>query len=250
MDNEPLGKIDRKEQCRINQQAYRDRKKEKKNPPAIVEEALDSKDFIIAFLTKQNEELIKKNNDLHLQLMELYKTNSVQNISTKPKENSFNIQTFLSEDCKDSLNVTNFLDSIESNSDTFETVGNLGYVDGISKIVVDNLKKIDICKRPFQCTDTKRGTIYSKQTDVFVKEDDDNKIIRNFIKSIAHNTLIKGIPLFKAKYPDCGQSDSKHSDLYNRCKLQGVGGSNFDDMDSENKIIRKIIKDMTIHKCA
>jgi uncharacterized membrane protein len=127
-------------------------------------------------------------------------------------------------------------------------MGKIGYVDGISNIIIKNLKALDVTKRPVHCTDQKRETIYIKDAGVWTKEDEDNKNVRTLIKKVAFRNS-KCIRLFKEKYPDCIKSESRHSDTYSKIIIEAMGGgSKVNDFDSENKIIRKIAKEMTIDK--
>jgi len=120
-------------------------------------------------------------------------------------------------------------------------------VNGISNIIIKNLKALDVTKRPVHCTDPKRETIYIKDGGVWTKDEDNNKL-RKMIKSVAFRNS-KTTKLFKEKYPDCNQGDSKYSDIYNKIVIEAMGGgSKCNDFDSENKIMTKIAKVMTIDK--
>jgi uncharacterized membrane protein len=146
------------------------------------------------------------------------------------------------------MNITDFVDSIKFQLADLEHMGQVGYVEGISNIIIKNLKGLDITKRPVHCTDQKRETIYVKDGGVWTKEDEDNKKVRKMIKSVAFRNS-KCISLFKEKYPDCNKSASKYSDTYNKIVLESMGGgSKCNDYDSENKIIKKITKMIVIDK--
>jgi hypothetical protein len=146
------------------------------------------------------------------------------------------------------MNITDFVDSIKFQLADLEHMGKVGYVDGISNIILKNLKALDIHKRPVHCTDQKRETIYIKDGGVWAKEEEDNKNVRKMIKKVAFRNS-KTLSLFKAKYPDCITSESKYSDTYSKIVIESMGGgSKCNDHDSENKIIRKIAKAMIIDK--
>ena len=155
---------------------------------------------------------------------------------------------FLNEDCKDAMNINEFIESIQFQLADLEQMGKIGYVDGISNIIIKNLKALDIHKRPVHCTDQKRETIYIKDEGVWIKEDDDNKNVRKLIKRVAFRNS-KCIRLFKEKYPDCIKSESRHSDTYSKLIIEAMGGgSKCNDLDNDKKIIRKIAREMTIDK--
>jgi hypothetical protein len=146
------------------------------------------------------------------------------------------------------MNITDFVNSINLQLSDLEHVGEVGYVEGISNIIIKNLKALDVTKRPVHCTDPKRETIYIKDGGVWEKDEDDNKKLRKMIKSVAFRNS-KNTRLFKEKYPDCNNGNSKYSDIYNKIVIEAMGGgSKCNDFDSENKIMRKIAKMMTIDK--
>ena len=205
------------------------------------EKTADNQD-LIAFLIKQNS-------DLQKQILEVCKNiNSGNNNTINSHNKTFNLQVFLNEDCKDAMNITEFVNSINLQLSDLEHVGQVGYVEGISNIIIKNLKALDVTKRPVHCTDPKRETIYIKDGDVWEKDDDDNKKLRKMIKSVAFRNS-KNTKLFKEKYPDCNKGDSKYSDIYNKIVIEAMGGgSKCNDYDSESKIMRKIAKMMTIDK--
>ena len=193
--------------------------------------------------------LIKQNSDLQKQILDVCKNgiiNTTNNVNSHNK--TFNLQVFLNEDCKDAMNINEFIESINFQLADLEHMGHVGYVEGISNIIIKNLKGLDVTKRPVHCTDQKRETIYIKNEGVWIKEDEDNKNVRKLIKRVAFRNS-KCIRLFKEKHPDCVTSESKHSDSYNKIVLEAMGGgSKCNDYDSENKIIKKIAKMVTIDK--
>ena len=211
---------------------------------------------LIIQLIKQNQEfkelLIEQNTKLVDTFSEAIKNNNITNNNTINNVNShnktFNLQVFLNEDCKDAMNITDFIDSIKFQLADLEHMGKVGYVEGISNIIIKNMKALDVTKRPVHCTDQKRETIYIKDEGVWIKEDEDNKNVRKLIKKVAFRNS-KCIRLFKEKHPDCITSESKYSDTYSKIVIEAMGGgSKCNDYDSENKIIRKIAKEMTIDK--
>ena len=172
--------------------------------------------------------------------------NNVNQVNSNNK--TFNLQVFLNEDCKDAMNINEFVDSIKFQLADLEHMGQVGYVEGISNIIIKNMKALDVTKRPVHCTDQKRETIYIKDEGVWIKEDEDNKNVRKLIKRVAFRNS-KCIRLFKEKHPDCVTSESKYSDTYNKIVLEAMGGgSKCNDYDSENKIIKKIAKVVTIDR--
>ena len=206
-------------------------------------------------IIQQNNKLNEQNNMLHEQnnkIINVLETNNGNNFTNNNNINSnnktFNLQVFLNEGCKDAMNITDFVNSINLQLSDLEHVGKVGYVEGISNIIIKNLNALDVTKRPVHCTDPKRETIYIKDGDVWEKDEDDNKKLRKMIRSVAFRNC-KNTRLFKEKYPDCMKSESKYSDMYNKIIIEVMGGtSTTNDIENQNKIMRKIAKVMTIDK--
>jgi len=198
-------------------------------------------------LQKQTNELHKQNQDLQKQILDICKNGTICNNQVNSNNNTFNLQVFLTENCKDAMNMSDFLESIKYQLADVMSVGELGYVNGISKLIISNLNALEVTKRPVHCTDEKRETIYIKDAGVWTKDEDNSKL-RRLIKSVS-NRNFKHTLLYKEKYPDCTRSDSKHSDIYNKLIIEATGGgSKCNDFESENKIMKKIVKVITIDK--
>ena len=128
----------------------------------------------------------------------------------------------------------------------FERMGEVGYAQGISDIITSNLQALDITQRPVHCTDKKRETMYVKDQDKWMKEDENKSKIKKMIKRI-ENKNIQIIPQFQKKYPNYSNPKSHESDKYHKTIIEvmgGVGGSE----GKEGKIIRNISKVTTIRE--
>ena len=200
-------------------------------------------------LIKLITELVKGQNGLQESIVELCKngTHNTNSNNNNSHNKSFNLQFFLNETCKDAMNIMDFVDSIKLQLSDLERVGELGYIDGISNIIVKNLNDLDITQRPIHCTDKKREVLYVKDEDKWEKEDEEKKKIHKVIKKVADKN-IRLIPRFKEKHPDCGQSSSKFSDQYNKIIVEAMGGHGDNDEEKDEKIIRKITKEVTLDK--
>jgi hypothetical protein len=206
----------------------------------IINETIFDKDLIM-MLVKQNSELLEViKNGTH-------NTNNSHNTNTNTNSNNktFNLQFFLNETCKDAMNIMDFVNSIQLQLSDLESVGKLGFVEGISNIITTNLKALDITQRPVHCTDKKRETIYIKDENKWEKEDDQKKKMRKAIKRVASKNL-NLLPKFKEAHPDCNKASSKYSDQYNKIIVESCGGSGDNDSEKEDKIIRNIAKNVTI----
>jgi len=201
-------------------------------------------------LVVQNNEVQKHNQQLTNKLVEIYgnTTNNTQIINNSHNNNkTFNLNMFLNETCKDAMNITDFVDSLQLQLSDLEDVGKLGFVEGISNIIVKNLKALDIHKRPVHCADKKREVIYIKDEDKWEKENEQKFRLRKAIKRVAFKNE-KLLPKYKELHPDCNYSDSKFSDQYSKLVIEAMGGVGNDDIEKEDKIIRKIAKEVIINK--
>jgi hypothetical protein len=202
-------------------------------------------------VVKQNQELMNQNQELQKHMIELCKngTNNtlINNTNmTNSHNKAFNLNFFLNETCKDAMNIMDFVESIKLQLSDLEKVGEVGYVEGISNIIVKNLNELDVTQRPVHCTDKKRETMYIKDEDKWEKDENNSKI-KKAIKRVASKNQ-RLLPKFKEAHPDCGTYHSKYSDQYNKIIIESVGGSGDNDAEKEEKIIRNITRATTIEK--
>jgi hypothetical protein len=203
-------------------------------------------------LTNLVIELVKSNGDLQKQMIEVIKngtnnTNNTNNTNINSNNKTFNLQVFLNETCKDAMNIMDFVNSIKIQLSDIESIGQLGFVNGMSKLIIKHLNALDENMRPIHCNDPKRDSLYVKDANVWEKEDTDNKKIKKAIKYISHKNIC-ALPEWKAKYPDCVYSDSLKSDQYNQIVIEAMGGSGDNDDEKADKIVKKIAKVVTIDK--
>jgi len=145
------------------------------------------------------------------------------------------------------MNIMDFVDSIKLQLPDLKNMGKLGYVDGISNIIVKNLNSLDETKRPVHCTDSKREVMYVKDENKWEKENENKQKIRKMIKHVTHKNS-KLLKDFKTKYPGCEKSESKFSNKYDKLIIEAMGGKGDNDLEKEDKIIRKIAKNVIIDK--
>jgi hypothetical protein len=203
---------------------------------------------LILNIIQQNQEfkdlLIEQNKII----IEIAKNNNTTNINTTNSHNkTFNLQVFLNETCKDAMNIMDFADSIKLQLTDLENVGEHGFVNGISNIIIKSLQEMDVNLRPVHCSDLKREVAYVKENGKWEKDTPDNKLIKKAIKRVAHRN-VRQIPEWRDKYPDCRFSDSKKSDQYNELIIEAMGGRGDNDDEKANKIVKKIIKNVVIDK--
>ena len=193
--------------------------------------------------------LIKDSSEIKNMIMEVFKngtTNHSHNTTTNSHNKAFNLNFFLNETCKDAMNIMEFVDSIKLQLSDLERVGELGYVEGISNIIVKNLKDLDVTQRPVHCTDKKRETMYIKDEDKWEKDEERLKLHKVIRKVTCKNQNL--ITDYKKQHPDYNKYHSKISDQYNKIVVESMGGPGDNDFEKEEKIIKNISKQVFIEK--
>ena len=142
-----------------------------------------NKDELILDLIAQNKELIAMLNET------IPKIGNTTNNTTN-NNNQFNLNVFLNEDCKDAINFSEFIDNIKISFEDLENQAEIGYINGVSKLFIENLRILGTHKRPIHCTDKKRKTLYIKENNEWDKEG-------------SQNTLKKGIREVSRKNLEC-----------------------------------------------
>ena len=220
------------------------------------------------FCKKMVVELIKTNNNLQAQILEMMKNTQSQSIETIPPSSTigvasngnnntinanttnnsnnptFNMNLFLNEKCKDAMNMKDFVNSIQLNMTDLENVGRLGYVEGMSNIFIDNLQKTDVYKIPVHCSDVKRETLYVKEDDQWEREGPDHVKMTNAVLAVEHKNVVLVNEWAKAN-PRCLNSNTRENETYFRLSKAVTDGEKDGNID---KVIRKVAKRVVIEK--
>jgi len=209
-----------------------------------------SNEELIQTIIKENNEVKQMLIDQNMKMVDIAKNNTVINNTTNNNttNNNFNLQMFLNVQCKDALNISDFLDSLQVKIKDLEDTGRLGYVDGITKIFLNGLNDLNINSRPIHCSDLKREVIYIKDKDVWEKENNDRDKLKLAIKTITSKN-IKQIPVWQKENPDCFDSTSKKNDQYLKIVSNAMNGLTKEETEKNyDKIISKIAKETVIQK--
>ena len=200
------------------------------------------------YLMQENSEMKSMMLEQSTMMMEVIKNGTYNNntISTNSHNKAFNLQFFLNETCKDAMNITDFVESIKLQVSDLENVAEVGYIEGISNIIVKNLKKLDVTQRPVHCTDKKRETMYVKDQDTWEKDEENQKMHRVVKKVTDKNARL--ILKYKELHPDCMTYHSRFNDTYNKIIVESMGGSGDNMFEKEEKIIQRVSKEVTVDK--
>lgn len=198
---------------------------------------LDQQQEVNQKLSKTNEELT--------QVIKEGKLNSTVNNTTN---NSFNLNLFLNEKCKDALNISEFIETIQLQLNDLVETGKLGHVDGISRIFVNALNDLDETKRPIHCTDIKRETVYIKDEDDTWKRDNNKLKLKSAITTIADKNLEK-IPEWQNDHPNFSEIDTQDNQEYIQLTIHSIGADSKEETEkNQDKIAKNVLKEVLIDK--
>ena len=204
---------------------------------------------LIKELMKQNNEFKTMLIEQNTKIMELAKEGKyITNNNNTTNNNNFNLNFFLNEQCKDALNIMDFINQLQLNTTDLDMVGRLGYSEGISKLFIRGLKELDVFKRPIHCSDLKREVLYVKDKDSWEKDNEEKNKMKTAIKYIAAKNF-KQINEWREKNPESDDYDSQRHMDYHQIVIHSMGGSTKEEDEKHyNKIIKNVAQEVTIDK--
>ena len=198
-------------------------------------------------LLEQNEKLLEQSDKHHKEILEIAKKPNMIN-SNNNNKTSFNLQFFLNETCKDAMNIVDFVNSLKLTNNDFETTGKLGFVNGISRIFINNLKKMDVITRPLHCTDVKRETVYIKDNDTWEKDTDEKKKLNWAVNRIAQLNLNQ-IQQWQQEFPDSVKNNTPANEKFTELALAALGGRDMEEIHKYNdKIMKNVLKEVILSR--
>jgi hypothetical protein len=208
---------------------------------SILSELLKQNNEFKELLIEQQKQLLDKSNIIS------YTTNNIVNGNIN-NNNHFNLQLFLNETCKDAMTIDDFIKSLKPTIHDLEETGRLGYSAGITRIIVNGLKELDVSKRPIHCSDLKRETMFVKNTDKWEKEEDNKPNLIKAIKEIGKKN-ISNIFEWQKDHINFNHYDSKQNDQYLQIVTNSMsGGTEQEQQTNYEKIIKNIAKETLIDK--
>ena len=230
------------------------------DPPTINEPTNDASTVLL--LLKQNQEFKtlmveqytnlqesnQRNHELQQQLVDAVKNNpgSITNNNTT-NNNRFNINVFLNDTCKDAMNITDFLRDIDVQNNELEYIGHNGYVTGMTKMITDRLKSMDVTKRPIHCTDIKRETMYIKDDGVWCKDTEELSKLRKILSRISMNNY-RSVAKWREAHPESEILASRTYDFCYRMMQALLGDVEDEQIRLDNKIIKSMAQTLYVNK--
>ena len=196
------------------------------NKKCIVDD--DKYDKLLNKLMEQNENLQEK----------LLKANT-----TKVKNvNKFNLNVFLNNDCKNAMNIMDFIKKVETSASTLEYIKEKGFVGGISKLLLEGLDKLEVNDRPLHCTDLKRETIYIKNNNTWEKDNEEKDKMKEVITRVSRKNLLS-LQDWVKENPECTTTGTNANEGYHKLLQEALNHGNDKQV---KKIIKKISKHITV----
>jgi hypothetical protein len=216
----------------------------------ILELIRENKEFkqLVVDQNKQIQEHQAQNTELQSHMVEMFKEGKTINNNTINNNNQrFNLNFFLNDTCKDAMNITDFLGNMDVHIDELEYIGHHGYVNGMTKMIMDRLKDMDITKRPIHCTDVKRETMYIKDKDEWCKDTDELIKLRRILSSISM-TNYRSVANWRQAHPKSEIMDSPEYNFCYKMMRAILGDAEDEQIRLDNKIIKTFAKDLFVNK--
>ena len=200
-------------------------------------------------LIKQNNEFKQMMIEQTNQMLEIAKNTQVinNNHTTNHNNQKFNLNFFLNDTCKDAMSITDFLRNLNVHIDELEYIGNHGYVNGMTKMIMDRLKDMDITKRPIHCTDIKRETMYIKDDAGWSKDTDELTKLRRILSRISMNNY-RTVPVWRTAHPDCEVMETRTYEFCYKMMRAILGDVEEEQIKLDNKIIKTMAKELFVQK--
>ena len=189
--------------------------------------------------------------ELQSQLITIVKnqTNVINQTNiTNYNNQRFNLNIFLNEECKNAMNIEDFIESLELEPSDIAETGRLGYVEGISRIFMNKLNQLDVYNRPLHCTDLKRETIYIKEDNKWEKDNDRKDKLQRIVEQVAEKNY-EQLPMWQQQNPKHLVSNTEECEEFMDIACNALGGGSDEETTRfRSRIMRNILKEITIDK--
>jgi hypothetical protein len=195
------------------------------------------------FVLEENKNILAEQTQNKL-LIDVTNKSNANNTNNKISNQQFNLNMFLNETCKDAMNLSDFLENLNVSMEDMEKTGELGFAKGMSRIIMNNLNAIDVCKRPIHCSDVKRETLYVKNNGVWEKETEDRKRTKDIIYKVSCLNVSQLLKLHGNKEYD--KSEHTKSDKFTNRLIMEI--NKMREEEEIDKVITSVSKHVAIKK--
>ena len=219
---------------------------------ALVIELLKQNQEFKEIMLEQSRQMAERENKLLDAVKDgkLGNTNNTNNTNChNTTNNKFNLNVFLNETCKDAISMDDFIKSFEVTRDEFLHTAKVGYIEGLSAVMANRFKDMDVHTRPLHCTDLKRETVYIKNADKWEKDDADKTQMRKAVRGVARKNKQEMWRWYDDNKPEVEQIGTDVCEdyfKYHRSTLGGYGKE--EDLKFEDKIIKNVLKGVLVDK--
>jgi hypothetical protein len=225
---------------------------EEQDTNIVIELLKDNNDFkqLIMEQTEQIKQIQEDNHQLQSQLLIAMNDGRMGNTThiTNHNNQKFNLNFFLNEQCKDAMNIGDFIDSLDLEPCDIAETGRLGYVEGISRIFINKLNELDMYSRPLHCTDLKRETLYIKEDNKWEKDNEQKEKLKSIVSQIADKNY-QQLPLWQDENPSYVVTDTPECELFMDIACNSLGGGSTEESSRFNqRIMRNVLKEITLSK--
>ena len=197
---------------------------------------------------KENKDLMNKM--VEITQNQLISPTTISNINSNINSNNttnnnqkFNLNFFLNETCKDAMSIQEFIENIRINFEDLLAIGNDGFVNGVSDILIKQLKDLDVNKRPIHCTDAKRETFYLREEATWNKDDKEKTKLKQLIEKIEYKN-VAALHNWCNETPDAKINNTPNNILKDKIFYQTLQG----DERTRDKIIKNVSKEVIVEK--
>jgi len=219
------------------------------NPSLVIELLKQNQEFKDLIL-EERREFQKIITDQSAKMMELAgnmggNNHHNNNTTNTNSHNKFNLNVFLNEQCKDAMTLKDFVKNLEISMEEFIETGEIGFVDGLSQVMIQRIGDMDIHDRPIHCTDLKRETVYVKDAEKWEKDVNKEKL-RKAVKWVAHkNERMR--PVWYAEAPEVDTMGTENYEKFFKYSAAALGGYGKEENKTfEDKIMKNVLKEVTI----
>ena len=191
----------------------------------------------VAKLQKEIENLDKPQTSTNSLTNELVETiGKIAGNTNCNNTNNISINMYLNEQCKNAMNLEDFVRNITVSLQDLDYSKQNGYAKGIANIFMKQLADLEPTERPIHCSDKKRLQFYVKDADKWEKDKDNIKLTSS-IKSVGMEQ-VKKMSEWEKEHPDY-MNNPKELEIWQTMLESVSGGVNKDEIKKNEHKIKK-----------
>ena len=191
----------------------------------------------VAKLQKEIENLDKPQTSTNSLTNELVETiGKIAGNNNCNNTNNISINMYLNEQCKNAMNLEDFVRNITVSLQDLDYSKQNGYAKGIANIFMKQLADLEPTERPIHCSDKKRLQFYVKDDDKWEKDKDNIKLTSS-IKSVGMEQ-VKKMSEWEKEHPNY-MNNPQELEIWQTMLESVSGGVNKDEIKKNEHKIKK-----------